>query len=216
MSTFRKNQGRVRGQPFITKQTVFSPPDPGPASSPGQEHRAQGRVASRPCGQLRPQTSPGVRSGSSCLTYHTEPRRKGQGLTTGLEERRSRNRREPLPAFPSGLPSEKRRHRSQQASPLNKGPGGSASLKPGERSCERPAEATAGNAVSALKDAETWQRRTLLKSTPRSLRSQSRKYSLCPTSRPELCLLTLSRVVTYTWASYTPRPSHRRVYRPFL
>lgn len=125
---FRKKQGRVRGQPFPTKQKVFSPPDPAPACSPGQEHRAQGRVASRPCGQLRPQTSRGVRSGSSCLTYHTEPRRKGQGLTTGLDARRSHNRREPLPAFPSGLPSEKRR-RSPQASPLNKGPGGSASLK---------------------------------------------------------------------------------------
>ena len=54
MSTFRKNQGRVRGEPFPTKQTVFSLPDPGPAAP---RVRSTGRRAgwrAVPAGSLGP------------------------------------------------------------------------------------------------------------------------------------------------------------------
>ena len=130
-----KNQGRGRGQPFTTKRMVFSPRDPEPASSPWVRNtkRTQGRVASP---SLRGASAPDVTVSplSVILTYHTEPRLERPRVHYKPQQEELKQERA-SPCLSERTPLFEIRRYSQQGV-LWWLAGGSASLKPGERSCE--------------------------------------------------------------------------------
>lgn len=102
----------------------------------GQEHRAQGRVASP---SLRGASAPDVTVSplSVILTYHTEPRLERPRAHYQPQQEKESKQQRASPCLSEWAPLFEIRRYSQQGV-LWWLAGESASLKPGERSCERP------------------------------------------------------------------------------
>lgn len=214
---FQKNQGRVvEGQHFTTKQMVFIPRDPEPASFLGQEHRAQGRVVSPSLWGASSASDVTVSPLSVIfpdLSHRAQTVKAKGSLPAWTGEGVEWNRREPGPAFPSDSPLwEKALTVSRRVLRWLAGGSTSSSLVSAPVStrwdhCKKHSLCPP-KTQKPVRAGHYWNHRQA-HSIPKV-----GEFTLCPMSRPGLC--SPHPELSPSPGPLTPRgPSHQGVYRLF-